>query len=290
MITDKSYVKDNMPLRSEDANKYSVGTLLCVCGSVGMSGAAVLCAKAAYKCGAGLVRLAVPESIYPIVASQIPEAVFTLLPQTEEGSISKDATREILTLAHKSSAVLMGCGSKLTQDTISIVSSLLYECKKPLILDADGINALSKHIDVLKDRVYPTILTPHEGEMSRLTGLDVTEIRKDRRTVAQDLADEYDAVVVLKGKDTVIASKGAEPMVNPTGNSAMAKAGAGDVLAGMIASFVAQGVNVRDASVLGAYLHGLSGDLAAEKLTMYGVTASDIIDFIPEAIKSCIEE
>ncbi len=290
MITDKNFVKNNLPQRLENANKYSVGTLLCICGSVGMAGAAILSAKAAYKCGAGLVRIALPESIYPIVASQLPEAVFTLLPQSKDGTVSADAVREILNLAQKSSAVLMGCGSKLTQDTISIVSALIYECKKPLILDADGINALSKHIDILKERVYPTILTPHEGEMSRLSRLDTDSVRNDRIGTAQAFSDEYGAVVVLKGKDTVIASKGMEVAQNPTGNCSMAKAGSGDVLAGMISSFVSQGVGVRNACVVGAYLHGLSGDIASDVLTVYSVNASDLIDYIPEAIKSCIEE
>ena len=289
-VTDMKIVRDILPHRQACANKYSVGSLLCVCGSYSMAGAAVLCAKAALRTGAGLVRIAVPESIYTIVSAALPEAVFLVLPENEKGAISASAVREIIKYANKSDAVLMGCGSKLCTDTVSIALSLVSECKSPLVLDADGINAVSKHIDVLRDRVYPTVLTPHEGEMSRLTGLSSAYIRENREETAQNFADDYGVTLVLKGKDTVVASKNSQMYINPTGNAGMAVAGSGDVLAGMIASFVSQGVDVALSSVAGAYLHGLAGDIAKDDLTEYSLMPSDIIERIPKAIKMCMEE
>ncbi len=287
-VTDKRIVKEILPQRPACANKYSVGSLLCVCGSYSMAGAAVICAKAALRMGAGLVRIAVPESIYPIVSVSVPEAVFLVLPESESGAVSAKGAREIIRYANKADAVLMGCGSKMCEDTKSIVLSLVSECKKPLILDADGINAVAKHINVLRDRVYPTVLTPHEGEMSRLTGFSSAYIRDNRQDVAEKFADEYGVTLVLKGKDTLITAKNSECFVNPTGNAGMAVAGSGDVLAGMIASLIAQGVDVTQGAVAGAYLHGLAGDIAKDELTEYSLIPSDIIERIPKAIKECI--
>ncbi len=287
-VTDKKLVKEILPQRPAYANKYSVGSLLCVCGSYSMAGAAVLCAKAALRMGAGLVRMAVPESIYPIVSASVPEAVFLVLPESESGAVSAKGAREITKYADKADAVLVGCGSKMCEDTKSLVLSLVSECKKPLILDADGINAVAKHINVLRDRVYPTVLTPHEGEMSRLTGLPTVYIRENRAEVAQNFADEYGVTLVLKGKDTLITAKNAECFQNPTGNAGMAVAGSGDVLAGMIASLIAQGTDATQGAVAGAYLHGLAGDMAKEELTEYSLIPSDIIERIPKAIKECI--
>lgn len=287
-VTDKRIVKEILPQRPAYANKYSVGSLLCVCGSYSMAGAAVLCARAALRMGAGLVRVAVPESIYPIVSMSVPEAVFLVLPESESGTISEKATGEIIKYANKADAVLMGCGSKLCKDTMSIALSLVSECKTTLILDADGINAVAKHINILRDRVYPTVLTPHEGEMSRLSGLDSAYIRQNRESAAQSFADEYGVTLVLKGKDTLIASRNSECVTNPTGNAGMAVAGSGDVLAGMIASLIAQGAEAAQSAVAGVYLHGLAGDIARDDLTEFSLTPSDIIERIPKAIKECI--
>ncbi len=289
-VTDKSIVREILPQRPACANKYSVGSLLCVAGSYSMAGAAVLCAKAALRSGAGLVRVALPESLYPIVSVSVPETVFLVLPESESGTISAKATKEIIKYAEKADAVVAGCGSKMCEDTKSIILSLVSECKKPLLLDADGINAVAKHINVLRDRVYPTVLTPHEGEMSRLTGLASSCIHENREGVAQAFADEYGVTLVLKGKDTLIASRNSQCFVNPTGNAGMAVAGSGDVLSGMIASLMAQGCDVTNASAAGVYLHGLAGDMARDDLTEYSLIPSDIIERIPKAIKECLSD
>lgn len=287
-VTDKRIVKEILPQRQACANKYSVGSLLCVCGSYSMAGAAVLCAKAALRTGAGFVRVAVPKSIYPIVSTCVPEAVFLVLSENEDGAISSEAIKEIIKYANKADAVVMGCGSKLCADTEELVISLISECKTQLLLDADGINALSKHIHILKDRVYPLVLTPHEGEMSRLTGFASSYIRENRVSVAQNFADEYGVTLVLKGKDTLIASKNSDGYMNPTGNAGMAVAGSGDVLSGMIGALMAQGADPALSAVAGAYLHGLAGDIAKEELTEYSLIPSDITERIPKAIKECL--
>lgn len=281
------YIKSLIPKRPADANKYSVGSLLCVCGSYGMAGAAALCAKAALRCGAGLVRCAVPRSIYPIVSALVPEAVFLVLEETADGVISQRETGKIIKAAKKCDAVVFGCGSRLCTDTVSIALSFLMENETPMVLDADGINAVAKHINVLKDRKCPVVLTPHEGEMSRLTGAKSSVIRADREQFAKDFAREYGCTLLLKGKDSLVATED-EIFRNTTGNAGMAVAGSGDVLSGMIGSFVSQGLNVADAAAVGAYLHGLAGDMAKEDLTEFSLLPTDIIDYIPDAIKTVL--
>lgn len=282
------YIKSLMPKRPADANKYSVGSLLCVCGSYGFAGAAALCAKAALRSGAGLVRCAVPKSIYPIVSSLVPEAVFLVLEETKDGAIKSSEAGKIIKAAKKSDAVVFGCGSKLCSDTESIAISLLTENETPLLLDADGINGVSKHINVLKEAKCPVVLTPHEGEMSRLSAVKSAYIRADRVRYAKDFAKEYPCVLLLKGKESLVACSKGDILVNTTGNAGMAVAGMGDVLSGMIGSFMAQGLSSFEAVASGVYLHGLAGDMAKDKFTEYSLLPSDVIEFISEAIKTVI--
>ena len=282
------YIKNIMPERCADANKYSVGSLLCVAGSYTMAGAAVLCARAALRMGAGYVRCVVTEEIYPIVSAAVPEAVFMVLPKGEKNAVSSRYTKEIIKAANKAQAVVAGCGMGLSEDTKSIIMSLVTETDTPLLLDADGINVLSKHIDILKDAKKPVILTPHEGEMSRLTAKAASEIHKDRENTARCFSDEYGVVTVLKGKNTVVSAKDRELYINPTGNPGMAVAGSGDVLAGMVGALLCQGVDAFSAATAGVYLHGLCGDMAAEELTQYSLMPSDIIDYIPKALKAIL--
>ncbi len=286
---DREKVNLILPKRDADANKYSVGSLLCVVGSRGFAGAAVLSLKAALRMGSGFVRCVLPKSIYPIVSTQVPEAVFVPMEENEDGTLCLRCAKEILKLCEKADAVLLGCGLGLNKDTIEVTSAILTHCENPLVLDADGLNGLSKHIDILKRRSAPIILTPHTGEMKRLTGLTSKYIEDNRLEVAEDFVREYECVLVLKGKNTLISQRNEETLVNPTGNPGMAVAGSGDVLSGMIAAFVAQGVHPFDAAQAGAYLHGLAGDIGAKELTEYSLLPSDIIDRIPVAIKEVIE-
>lgn len=287
-VADSKILKEILPKRSADANKYSVGSLLCVVGSRGFAGAAALALSGALRMGAGLVRCALPESIYPIVSTLVPEAVFTLLAENEEGRISKEALGDILKAAEKADAVLIGPGLGIDSDTKVLVQALLETLEIPVLLDADGINCISKHIDIMSKVKCPLVLTPHEGEFSRLTGLSSSFIRENREEVLRSFTAENSSVVLLKGRDTLVSKKGEETFRNPTGNPGMAVAGSGDVLSGMIASLMAQGVSPFEAALLGAYLHGAAGDMAEKELTMYSLLPSDLVIYIPKAIKDLL--
>lgn len=264
--------------RQADSNKGSFGRLLTFCGSRGMMGAAVLSARAALRCGAGLVVMAVPSSLYPVAASDLCEPVFCLLDETRHGDFAITSRGVLRQQARLSDAMLIGCGLGQSGGAASLVMDCLENTECPIVLDADGINIAAKHINKLKTVRAPLVLTPHPGEMSRLTGLDISEIQANRMDTARGLAEETGAVVVLKGHKTVIAAPGEQTLVNTTGNPGMATGGSGDVLAGMIAAFIAQGMKPRDAAVCGVYLHGLAGDKAAERLSQHFMLPSDIID------------
>lgn len=279
MITDFTFVRSALPEILSDANKYTAGSLVGFAGSKGMAGAAVLLGRAAYRSGAGLVRLVVPESIYPICAQCLLEAVYTLADTCDKLSLEP--------ILSKCGAVAFGCGMGISEGSLAVLKKLITENTKPLLIDADGINMLSQHIDVLKSKSCPVVLTPHEGEMSRLTNLSSEFIRNNRQKVAVEFAAEYGVTLLLKGKDTVIASPQGYVKVNPTGNSGLATAGSGDVLSGIITAFLCQGAEPFKAAATGAYIHGLSGDLAAEDLGSRSVTASDIIEYLPKAFKKC---
>lgn len=266
-------------MRDDDCNKGTFGTLACICGSYGMAGAAMLCGSAAMTCGSGIVKMILPETIYPIAASNLWEAVFVPMKQSVYGTLSAENTAKILEVAENSTAVVIGCGSGVSEDTHKIVETILEKCTKPIILDADGINCISKHIDVLSKRTAPTVLTPHPGEMSRLTGLTVKEIQSDREKIAVDFANRYGCVLVLKGADTV-TSDGKNTFINTTGNGCLAKGGSGDVLAGVIGSLVCQGISPLNAAVSGVYLHGLAADDCIEEYSSSCVTARDVIQAI----------
>ncbi|MBR3988446.1 MAG: NAD(P)H-hydrate dehydratase [Clostridia bacterium] len=273
MITDISFVKANLPEIKADAHKYSKGYAVIFAGSDFMAGAAILAGKSSLKSGAGIVRLVVPKSIYPICATGLPEAVYSILGNDID--------------LNKCNSVLFGCGVGQGKEAEDTLLRVLSECEKPLLIDADGINLLSKHIDVLKHKKCPVVLTPHEGEMSRLTGFSAEYIHNNRQKVASDFAKEYGVILLLKGKDTVISSPEGDVFINPTGTSALATAGSGDVLAGIITAFMAQGADPFKSAVMGAFVHGLSGEKAEEVLTSRCVTASDIIEYLKEAFKEC---
>ncbi|HOB37281.1 MAG TPA: NAD(P)H-hydrate dehydratase [Candidatus Avimonas sp.] len=271
-------VKSCFGARQSDTHKGDYGRLLCFCGSKGMAGAAVLAAKAALRCGAGLVICALPESVYPIAAAHIIEPIFCPLPETENGDFALTARKILHEQMIKADTVLIGCGLGQSPRAASLVLDLLENAECPVVLDADGINIIAGHINKLKTARAPIILTPHPGEMSRLTGLSVPYIQSDRARAAREFAEETGAVVVLKGARTVIAAPGMPALVNPTGNPGMATGGSGDVLAGIIAAFCAQGLGGYQAAMCGVYLHSLAGDRAALRLSQRFMLPSDIID------------
>ena len=284
--TDKNIVKRAVPNRPDNANKGTMGTLLSICGSFGMAGAAILAGKSALRCGVGLEKLAIPKSIYPIAAGSILESVFLPLSETSDGKISRTNIPSLLLEAKKSTAVLLGCGLSVCDDTKALVKSFVENCTAPMVLDADALNCIAENPEILKKRKSDIIITPHPGEMGRLCGITAKEVNAGRVDVALSFAKKYGVITVLKGSGTIIASPNGQALLNTTGNSGMATGGSGDVLAGMTAGLLAQGKSAFDCAAAAVYLHGLAGDFAAEKLGKISMLPSDIIDCIAQAFKS----
>ena len=274
-------VKEMLPARDPWGHKGTFGKVLCLCGSVGFTGAPVFATRAAVRTGSGLVYLGVPQSIWEVVAKKCDEAMPFPLPN-QGGKLSLAAEAEARQRIALCDAVLIGCGLGRSAESDALTRNLL-NIDKPLVLDADGINALQGYADLLKKRIAPTILTPHEGEFLRIGDLSA-----GREESAAAFAKTHGVYLVLKGHRTVIASPEGWLAVNPTGNSGMAKGGSGDVLSGMILSLLGQGLDPFDACCAAVYLHGLAGDLAAAEKTEYAMTPTDMIEKIPEAYKEIL--
>ncbi len=271
-------IKNKIPKRKPESHKGDFGKLLCVCGSKSMPGAAYFCIKSALKCGVGLVRAAIPQSIYNSVSSKISECTYIVCQDDQNGNIDKESAEIILESAKECSAVAVGCGIGWNENTKFIVNKLIETCDKPMVIDADGINVISENIDVLKKAKNRIILTPHTKEAERLLNVSCDEINQNKHKYAQKLADDYGVVAVLKGYKTVIADKDEKAFLNLTGNPGMAKGGSGDVLTGMIGSFLAQGMRPIDATLCAVYIHGKSGDICKEKYSAVSMLPSDIIE------------
>ena len=273
--------------RKKSAHKGTNGTLLSVCGSYGMSGAAVLSGMAALRSGVGILRAAVPDGIYPIAASKLTEAVFVPLEQSNDGLISINSFDKLqYEILEKANAILIGCGLGTSGDMAELVSAMISTSNKPIVLDADGINSITMNKNILRQCSVPVILTPHPGEMAVLTDTDVSDIQKNRYGIARDFACEYGVTVILKGANTLIAFPDGNVYVNLTGNNGMAKGGSGDILAGMVASFLAQGMNYDEAAINGVYYHGLAGDKCAEKYSPRTMLPSDMLEELKYILKS----
>ncbi|MBQ0098912.1 MAG: NAD(P)H-hydrate dehydratase [Oscillospiraceae bacterium] len=284
------FVRKNLPKRPQNANKGTMGTLLSITGSYSMAGASILSAKSALKTGVGLLRQVVPQSIYPIVAGAVYEPVFVTVEDSIDKTVSKNAVDYLLSLSKTSTAVLLGCGLKNTEDIQILVERFICESEVPLIIDADGINALSQHIDILDKAKCEVVLTPHPKEFSRISGLSVEDIEKDREKAVAVFTDRYKNItLVLKGNGTLVKRYGCETYINKTGNEGMAKGGSGDVLSGIISSLTAQGVETHISSLCGVYIHGLAGDIAKEKFTEISMLPSDTVNCISEAFKKIKE-
>jgi len=273
-------VRALMPHRAMISNKGDFGRVLSVCGSRRYAGAAVFAAMGAVRSGAGLVFAAFPDCAYAAIGPQLPDTPLILLPSNMQGTFSVAAIPELLLEMKKANVMILGCGLGLNGDTREIVKTLLQNAEYTVIIDADGINALCGNIDILKEAHAPLILTPHPSEMSRLTGLSIGEVQQNRAEIAKSFARTHGVTLVLKGANTVVAEESGDSVyVNTTGNSGLAKGGSGDLLSGIVAGFVAQGVP--DAAAVGVYVHGLSGDIAAERLSKRGMTPGDCLDALP---------
>ena len=274
-----------LPRRPDDAHKGTMGSLCSVTGSYGCAGAAIMSAKAALRSGVGLHRQLIPEAVYPIFASSVHESVCIPVKGSFVGTFSRADIPAVINTTRLSSAVLIGCGMGNSADTRAVLEAVIHESEVPVIIDADGINALSANINILNKRRCEVILTPHIKEFSRLTGLDVGYIVNHQIQAAEEFTKERKGVtLVLKSHRTVIAKDG-ELYLNTAGNSGMAKGGSGDVLAGVIASLTAQGAEPFKAAAAGAHIHALAGDIAAEKLGKTAMLPSDIIDSLPEVYR-----
>ena len=281
MVLTAQIVKEMLPARDPWGHKGTFGKVLCLCGSVGFTGAPVFASRAAVRTGSGLVYLGVPQSVWEVVAKKCDEAMPFPLPD-QDGKLSLAAETEIRQRIEPCDAAVIGCGLGRSAESDTLTRNLL-NIDKTLILDADGINALQGHTELLQKRTVPTILTPHEGEFLRIGDLSA-----GREKSAAAFAKTYGVTLVLKGHRTVIASPDGRLAINPTGNSGMAKGGSGDVLSGMILSLLGQGMDPFDACCVGVYLHGLCGDLAAAEKTEYAMTPTDMIEKIPQAYKEIL--
>lgn len=268
-----------LPDRNPWGHKGNFGKLLLLCGSRGYTGAAFFAAMGALRSGAGLVFLGVPESIYGIEAVKLNEPVIFPLPDAG-GRLSADAVPEILTRLSQMDAVLVGPGLGQSEGTLAVVRAVLEKAECPVVVDADGINVLSAHRDLLRGRKSPTILTPHDGEFARLGGV----IGEDRMAAAAALAEELGCVVLLKGHETCITD-GTDGYLNPTGNPGMAVGGSGDVLAGVITALLGAGLPPLEAAACGAWLHGAAGDRCAAELGQYGMLPTDMLSALPRLMK-----
>lgn len=276
---DHQQVLNILPDRRIDAHKGDFGRILLLCGSRGYTGAAALAAMGALRSGAGLVYLAVPESIYAIEATKLNEAIVLPLPD-QDGKLCIDALPQILKLLPNMDAVLLGPGWGQSEGNFLIAKEILQTFEGAVVVDADGINVIAKHMDIVRERKAPTIFTPHPGEFARMGGDNTL----DRQVAAESFARDFGCILLLKGHNTVITD-GCRTYVNPTGNPGMAVGGSGDVLAGIIASLIGQGIDPLEAAACGAWLHGAAGDICAQEIGQYGMLPTDMVEALPRLMK-----
>lgn len=282
VLVDKDYVFSKLQKRERRSHKGTYGKLLCVAGSQPYMGAAILAVLAALRTGAGYVTLASTKEVCRSTVAVLPEAVMLPLAQNPDGTISSKSIDEILAAAEISTAVLVGNGLGNGEDTLKIVEALLSRAKCPVILDADGINCLAGNITILKNANVPVILTPHLGELSRLSEIPLSQLSEQAQSVGREFSQEYGVTIVIKDAYTVTAGEDGVTYINTTGNAGMAKAGSGDVLAGMIGALTAQGHALPVAAACGVFLHGLAGDYAAALRSQYGMLPRDIVDCLTQ--------
>jgi len=284
-LVEESNIRERIPHRHPAAHKGNVGHVYILAGSPGLTGAATLTAEAAMRIGSGLVVVGVPESLNPILEVKLNEAMSQPLPETKAGTLSSMALNDILPRMEWANVVVIGPGMRRDSDTAKLLERLLKEINKPLVIDADGLNLLADHPHLLNKLPADTVLTPHPGEFSRLTGISKSNIIADRFKAVSEWANKWNVTVVLKGSPTVTSTPEGKMFLNPTGNAGMASGGSGDALTGIIGGLIAQGLNTGDAAWVGVYLHGAAGDHAAWIKGIHGMVAGDIINYLPEVIK-----
>lgn len=278
-----------LPPRDKNAHKGDFGEVLFIAGAASYFGAPYFAALSFLKAGGGYSRLAAPRSITPFIANKGSEIVFVPQQETSAGSIALENKRALLELSQRMDMVVLGPGLSLEPETQQLARELAREIEKPLLIDGDGITALCQDLQIIKEREAETILTPHLGEMARITKMDVSEIDANKVDVLQRTTGDLNATIVLKGAHSLIGYSGERVFINMSGNPGMATAGSGDVLTGTIAAMFGLGLPLRDAVRQGVFVHGLSGDLAADEKGEDGITAQDILDYLPPAVKAVRE-
>lgn len=284
LITEE-YVRQILPQRPPDAHKGISGRAAVLAGSMGLTGAAALCTLGALRGGAGLVTLGIAASLHPIMEVKLTEVMTKPLPEIDGGAIGIDALPAIGELIKACTVLALGPGLGRQDETMETVRELVAQAECPLVIDADGLNALAGHTNLLRQAKALPVLTPHPGEMARLTGLSIEMLNQDRLKSVRKAALEWESIVVLKGAPTLVAFPDGEVYINQTGNQGLATGGTGDILTGLIAAFIAQGLSSHEAAIAGVYIHGLAGDLAAST-GMIGMAAGDVLPFIPKTIFS----
>lgn len=287
-LIDNELARSILPARTENSNKGTYGKALIITGSKGMAGAGCLCGKAFLRSGAGLAYLCVPESMANIYNSSFVEGVIRPL-KDEDGYLSDMVIDEIKMFSKDMDVVVIGPGIGTKDGVKRLVKKVITDLTCQLVIDADALNCISDDVEILKRANKPVIITPHPGEMARLLGITVTEVQNNRIDITRCFSTKYGTITILKGSRTIISTADGELYINCTGNSGMATAGTGDVLAGIVAGLLAQKVKPVDAAVLGVYLHGVAGDIGSREKTQYSLIASDLIEFLPSSIKACLE-
>lgn len=283
------HVQKLLPQRPADTHKGHTGHLLVVAGSTGKTGAAAMTATAALRVGAGLVTLAIPCTLNPILESQTIEAMTLPLPDDGKGALTEAAFDGVARAWEGKRCVAVGPGMGAAPQTRALVHRIIRTCPLPLVIDADGLNHLAGHLFLLTERKAPTVLTPHPGEMARLLQRTVPDIQKNRVAAVRDLAQPYGVVVILKGARTLVGEPGGRVWINPTGNAGMASGGMGDVLTGAVAGLLAQGSSATDAALAAVFLHGLAADILAGR-TPCGYLATEVMHALPQAIRRVLDD
>jgi ADP-dependent NAD(P)H-hydrate dehydratase / NAD(P)H-hydrate epimerase len=278
------------PRRQREAHKGTYGHLLVLAGSVGKTGAAALCARAALRAGVGLVTVGTAASAQPTVAALLLEAMTDPLPETGARSLGMKAREPIVALAEARAAVAIGPGLGLDDETRALARVLVSTMPRPMVVDADALTALADHLDALRGAPGVRVLTPHPGEMARLLGGAVGDVQRDRVGVARGFAVAHEVHLVLKGADTLIAGPDGRVLINPTGNAGMASGGTGDVLTGILGALLARGIEAAHAAPAAVYLHGLAGDVAAERVGQEALIASDVVEALGDAYRRLADE
>lgn len=291
-LVDAEWATNQVPVRKPDGSKMDFGRVLVIAGSRGMTGAALLAARAVLRSGAGMVSIAAPASTLPILCANFMESLVIPLPETKDGSLAEDAFEQLMAKAEAwADALVVGPGMSRNRETAALIRNVVTRVPKPAVVDADGLNAFSGDAASLCRIAWPRVLTPHTGELTRLWPIPEAALGAKRIEWLTDKSKtEVRNTILLKGAPTIIAGDSGKAMISAAGNSGMATAGTGDVLSGIIAGLMAQGMESFEAAALGAYLHGRSGELATKELGEHSLLAGDLLSYLPRAFMECIPQ